>query len=164
MNPFPKEREQKGITSKDFIARLIELKNDIAKDPTHDSHQGLTEKIITAQGGVFFVAGFETAASTLSTLCHRFEQCNYSPPRPVLIMYFALYSFAKNPKVQRRAYEEVKEVAERHNGKINHETIAEMDYLEAVIMEDLRMHPPGNLHIRVCKEDCEVPSIISTRV
>ena len=63
--------------------------------------------------------------------------------------------------MQRRAYEEVKEVAERHNGKINHETIGEMDYLEAVIMENLRIHPPGTLQIRLCKEDCEVLGILS---
>ena len=71
---FSQEREQKSTISKDFISRLIELKNDTAKDPTHESHQGLTEKIITAQGVVFFVAGFETIANTLSTLCHRFGQ------------------------------------------------------------------------------------------
>ena len=40
-----------------------------------------------------------------------------------------LYSLAKNPEVQRRAYEEVKEVMERHGGKIDHETIADMEYL-----------------------------------
>ena len=66
------------------------------------------------------------------------------------------YSFAKNPEVQRRAYEEVKEVMERHGSKINHETIADMEYLEAVVMENLRMHTPVLAHIRTCKEDCEV--------
>ena len=159
MNPFPKEREQKGITSKDFIARLIELKNDTAKDHTHESHQGLTEKIITAQGVVFFVAGFETSSVTLSTLCHRFDQKHNVTNK--FCMHFTLCSFAKNPEVQRRVYEEVKEVAERHNGKINHETIGEMDYLEAVIMENLRIHPPATLQIRLCKEDCEVLGILS---
>ena len=53
------------------MARLSELKNAVAKDPNHESHQGLTEKIITAQGTIFFVAGFETTSNTLSTLCHR---------------------------------------------------------------------------------------------
>ena len=66
-------------------------------------------------------------------------------------------SLATNPEVQQRAYEEVREVMERHGGKINHETIADMEYLEAVIMENLRMHTPVLAHIRTCKEDCEVP-------
>ena len=53
------------------MARLCELKNAVAKDPNHEHHQGLTEKIITAQGTIFFVAGFETTSNTLSTLCYR---------------------------------------------------------------------------------------------
>ena len=65
------EREQKGLTTKDYVSRLSELKNAVAKDPNHESHQGLTEKIITAQGTIFFVAGFETTSNTLSTLCYR---------------------------------------------------------------------------------------------
>jgi len=130
-----KEREQNGRSKPDFVARLSELKNAVAKDPNHESHQGLTEKIITAQGTIFFVAGFETTSNTLSTLCH---------------------SLATNPEVQQRAYEEVREVMERHGGKINHETIADMEYLEAVIMENLRMHTPVLAHIRTCKEDCEI--------
>ena len=48
---------------------------------------------------------------------------------------------------------------ERHGGKINHETIADMEYLEAVVMENLRMHTPVLAHIRTCKEDCEVPDV-----
>ena len=44
---------------------------------------------------------------------------------------------------------------ERHGGKIDHETIGDMEYLEAVIMENLRMHAPVLGHIRTCKEDCE---------
>jgi len=130
-----KEREQKGITKKDFVQRLNELKNAVAKDPTNESHQGLTEGIIVSQGIIFFVAGFETTSNTLSTLC---------------------YSFAKNPEVQERTYQEVKEVLERHNGKIDHETVGEMEYLEAVIMENLRMHTPVLAHIRTCKEDVEI--------
>ena len=66
------EREQQGKIGKDFVARLSELKSAVAKDPNHENHQGLTEKIITAQGTIFFVAGFETTSNTLSTLCYRF--------------------------------------------------------------------------------------------
>merc|ERR1712110_362577 len=30
------------------------------------------------------------------------------------------------------------------------------EYLEAVVMENLRMHTPVLAHIRTCKEDCEI--------
>jgi cytochrome P450 len=52
--------------------------------------------------------------------------------------------------------DEVKEVMARHDGKINHETIEEMEYLEATINENLRMNSPILLHLRVCSKDTEV--------
>jgi cytochrome P450 len=52
--------------------------------------------------------------------------------------------------------DEVKEVMARHDGKINHETIEEMEYLEATINENVRMTSPILLHLRVCSKDTEV--------
>jgi cytochrome P450 len=43
----------------------------------------------------------------------------------------------------------------RHGGKVNHETIEEMEYLEATIMENLRIHPPILSSQRYCAKDCE---------
>ena len=57
-----KERDSKNIQVGDFIDRLRE----IMKNP----QAPLNEKIITAQGIIFFVAGFETTAHTLSTLSY----------------------------------------------------------------------------------------------
>ena len=113
----------------------MELKKEVKQDPHAEFHRGLTDDIITSQGIIFFVAGFETTANTLSTLCH---------------------TFAKYPEVQDRVYEEVKDVMARHDGNINHETIEEMEYLEATISENLRMNPPALLHLRVCNKDTEV--------
>lgn len=91
--------------------------------------------MIQAQGIIFFVAGFETTANTLSTTS---------------------YNLAKNPDVQEKVFEEVKEVMERHDGKIDNETIKDMPYLEAVFAEDLRLSGPVLFHSRVCTKDCEV--------
>jgi cytochrome P450 len=113
----------------------MELKKEVKLNPDAEFHRGLTDDIITAQGIIFFVAGFETTANTLSTLCH---------------------TFAKYPEVQNRVLDEVREVMARHDGKINHETIEEMEYLEATINENLRMNSPALLHIRVCSKDTEV--------
>jgi cytochrome P450 len=113
----------------------MELKKEVALNPHTEFHQGLNDDIITAQGIIFFVAGFETTANTMSTLC---------------------YSLAKWPEVQDRVYKEVNDVMDRHNGKINHETIEEMEYLEATINENLRLHSPVVVHLRVCNKDTEV--------
>jgi cytochrome P450 len=42
---------------------------------------------------------------------------------------------------------------------INHESIAEMPYLEASIMETLRMFPPVIEHDRSCTKSCTVNNI-----
>ena len=87
------------------------------------------------QGIIFFVAGFETTSNTLSTFS---------------------YNLAKNQDVQQRLYEEISEVMERFDGKINHETIEEMEYLEAALLENLRISTPLSVHGRICEKDCEV--------
>ena len=91
--------------------------------------------MIQAQGIIFFVAGFETTANTLCTTS---------------------YYLAKNPDIQEKVVEEIKEVVERHDGKIDNETIKDMPYLEAVIAEDLRLSGPVLFHSRLCTKDCEV--------
>lgn len=91
--------------------------------------------MIAAQGIIFFAAGSETTASTLATTC---------------------YYLAKNPKVQEKAFKEIQEVIQRHNGVINYETIKDLHYLEAVVAEDLRIAPPVMVHSRLCTKDCEV--------
>lgn len=48
------------------------------------------------------------------------------------------------------------EVYENHNGQLNQETISDMEYLDAVFSEDLRIAPPATLHVRTCTKDCEV--------
>lgn len=45
---------------------------------------------------------------------------------------------------------------ERYNGRIDHETISDMKYLEACIYEDLRIAGPVMITRRVCDRDCEV--------
>ena len=57
--------------------------------------------MLDAQGMVFFIAGYETTATTLQS---------------------AVYLLAKNPDVQDQLHEEVINICESSN-KINHETI-----------------------------------------
>ena len=83
---------------------------------------------------VFILAGFETTASTLSSLS---------------------FCLAKNPEVQAKLVEEVDEVVETSDGKIDQESIKEMPYLEACIKETLRLLPPGFRTDRTCVKDWE---------
>ena len=84
----------------------------------------LTENEIIAQCIIFFVAGFETTASTI-THC--------------------AYELAKNPDVQERLKEEIVQAIEGleptsdhyHDTVMNHIT-----YLDAIVKETLRKYPP----------------------
>ena len=90
--------------------------------------------IITGQAIIFIMAGFETTASTLSSLS---------------------YCLAKNPDVLEKLVEEVDEVVEASEGKINQESIREMPYMEACIKETLRLLPPIFRTDRTCVKDWE---------
>ena len=57
-------------------------------------------------------AGFETTSNTLSTLC---------------------YNLARYPDVLNTLLQEVDEITEKFDGVVDHETIADMPYLDACI-------------------------------
>jgi hypothetical protein len=59
-------------------------------------------------------------------------------------------------KSQERIFEEVNEVVARHDGRIDHDTIAETEYLEAAINETLRIMCPITNQFKICSKDCEV--------
>ena len=78
-------------------------------------------------------------------------------------------SLAKNPAVMETLLSEVDTILEEHDGVINHETIADMPYLEACIkvsvdliinfvsnqysQENLRVHSPVTRNDRLCIKD-----------
>ena len=78
---------------------------------------GIAEMDILATSFVFFVAGFETTAATLSHL---------------------MYSLATNEDCQQRLYEEV----QKYGPNFSYEDIAKMPYLEACVAETLRLYNP----------------------
>lgn len=130
-----KQREISGENRKDFLSRLLDLKKAVIADPNAENHRGITPGIITSQGSIFILAGYVTLIDTMQRV------------------YYAL---AKNQDVQQKAYEEVMGAMDRFEGKINHESADEMQYLEAVINESMRMWGTGNFVGRICKKDCEI--------
>ena len=56
------ERNKMNIVKDDFIGRLAEI--------IEQQNNVLTPDLITAQGVLFFVAGFETTSNTLATMCY----------------------------------------------------------------------------------------------
>ena len=62
----------------------------------------------------------------------------------------------KNPRVMKKAQEEVREVFNR-KGSLDETCITEMTYLKCVVKEILRLHPAVPLLLpRECRENCEI--------
>lgn len=95
----------------------------------------ITDDLITAQALVFFIAGFETSSTTLS---------------------FLSYLLAVNQDVQSKLREEIDDVLERSEGKINYEELLKMKYLDQVVSETLRLYPPGYILTRICTKDYQL--------
>jgi len=96
----------------------------------------INDEMIDAQGMIFLLAGFETTANTLGSF---------------------VYFVSKNPEVQEKIVEEIKDNI--GSDDITHENISKLEYLEACIMETLRINPPVTEHDRTCVNDCIVNGI-----
>lgn len=128
-------REKNQVRRNDFLQMLIEIKNDDDGGQAGDG-SSLTLDEIVAQSFVFFVAGFETSATTMS---------------------FVLYELARNPDIQQKVSDEINRVLNKHNGEVTYDSVNEMKYMSQVIDEALRMYPPASFISRLCVEDYKVP-------
>lgn len=71
-----------------------------------------TDNILVANAFVFFVAGFETTASTIS---------------------YCLYELAKNQKIQDDLRKKIKETLDANNGELSYDMLKDMKYLDMII-------------------------------
>ncbi|XP_066992167.2 cytochrome P450 9e2 isoform X1 [Anabrus simplex] len=140
-------REKQGIVRPDMIhllmqARRGELKAEVGEEEviSHGGHKlrkiNLTEKDITAQALIFFVAGFDTASSLLS---------------------FAGILMAVHEDVQRKLQEEIDEIL-GEDRQFSYEKVQKMKYLDMVISEALRFYPPAVITNRECTKDYTIPA------
>lgn len=164
-------REKNDVKRRDFMDLLIQLKNkgyieDV--DHKYDKNAEGTSSTLTyrlkqkffftfdffffisaggdkftfeqaaAQAFVFFAAGFETSSSAMT---------------------FALYELAKNPEVQKKLQAEIDDVVRKNGYDVPYEAIHNMEYLEAVINESLRMYPPVGSLFRECTKDYKIPEL-----
>ncbi|KAJ0974854.1 hypothetical protein J5N97_016819 [Dioscorea zingiberensis] len=131
------------------------LLSDLSDDPSHDQEEdfldvllklsedhanlgfSLTRDHIKAILADVFFAGTETTAATLE---------------------WALSELMRNPRVMKKAKDEVYRVVGEKKGKVVEESeIQQMHYLKCVINETLRLHPLGPLPIpRESMEECRI--------
>lgn len=125
-------RENQNIYRPDMIQLLLDArKGRLTHDEKSDSDTGFataeessvnkseknqilkfTDDDIAAQALVFFFAGFDSTATTMS---------------------FMMLELALNPDVQERLWEEIDETIKACNGQLNYEALVKMTYLDQVV-------------------------------
>ncbi|CAF0881016.1 unnamed protein product [Brachionus calyciflorus] len=132
------EHEENGL-EKNTQETKIEYKDEKVNNKWNTPlKKTLTNKEILSQSILFLLAGYETTAQTLS---------------------YIAYNLAMNPNYQDKLIQEVDDVLDRHDGKINYESISEMRFMDNVINETLRMFPPAVRLDRVASADYEYNGI-----
>ncbi|KAK9499934.1 hypothetical protein O3M35_002869 [Rhynocoris fuscipes] len=133
-------RESNNVSRNDFVQILMELKkNDMEKQKTGqlgDDHLIIDDNVIASNAFVFFIAGFETTASTLS---------------------YCLYELSIHEDIQEEAYKHVVSVLKKHGGEVSYEAVKEMTFLQNIFAETLRLHPPAMEIRRVATKNYVVP-------
>ena len=97
----------------------------------------LEEVYIVATAMIILVAGYDTTAQALT---------------------FLSYYLALNQDIQEKLQAEIDEAFENNNGDMpEYSVIQNLSYLDNVIHETLRMHPPVEVITRVCTKDYKLP-------
>ncbi|XP_052900151.1 probable cytochrome P450 9f2 [Anopheles moucheti] len=103
----------------------------------------LSESEMVAQCLLFFLAGFDTLATTIT---------------------FLVYEVTIAPNIQQRLYEEIRQVSESLEGKsLTYDALQRMRYLDMVVAETVRKWNPAPGTDRLCNKDYKIsdePEII----
>lgn len=93
---------------------------------------------ITGHALSLFIEGFETSSTVVA---------------------FAMYALARNPGIQEALYEEIVDVLSRHDGQHTYQSLHEMEYLDNVIHETMRMYPVLPFISKICTKPYTLPKL-----
>lgn len=124
----------RGLKRGDFLDLLLESREQ------HGSGDGASKQVmdennILAQSILFIIVGYDTTASTLA---------------------FASHLLSKYPETQQRLRQEMQDMV-KENGSVTYQGIMEAKYLDACLMETLRLFPPIPIGERVCTKPYTLP-------
>ncbi|XP_036968017.1 cytochrome P450 3A40-like [Acanthopagrus latus] len=121
----------------DFLQLMIDSQNN--KNPSGvEQDKGLSDHEILSQAMIFLFAGYET---TSSSLC------------------FVAYNLALNPHIMKRLQEEI-DATFPEKAPIEYQVLMQMEYLDCVINESLRLYPIAPRLERVAKATVEINGLV----
>ncbi|CAH2099438.1 unnamed protein product [Euphydryas editha] len=116
-----RQRERENTKKHDFADICVQIqKKGILRDPETGLELQPTDELLAAQGFFFFVAGVEPTASA---------------------MFGTLVELGRHPEILKRLHEEIDRIFEKCNGKLSFDAIIDMNYLDMVMSEAMRLHP-----------------------
>ncbi|XP_027873199.1 cytochrome P450 3A56-like isoform X3 [Xiphophorus couchianus] len=118
----------------DFLQLMI----DSQKNNGLQTDKRLSDHEILSQSMIFIFAGYETSSSSLS---------------------FLAYNLATNPEVMRKLQEEIDSTFP-NKAPVQYQPLMEMDYLDSVINESLRLFPIAARLERVAKASVEINGLV----
>uniref|UniRef100_A0A1B0GGQ8 Cytochrome n=1 Tax=Lutzomyia longipalpis TaxID=7200 RepID=A0A1B0GGQ8_LUTLO len=74
-----------------------------------------------------------------------------------IMMDTVLYEMAKHPRVQEKLRKVIEEEITSSDGSLSYETLCDLPYLDQVVNETIRLHPPLLFLMKQCNESVEVP-------
>ncbi|XP_059612640.1 probable cytochrome P450 6a13 [Phlebotomus argentipes] len=98
----------------------------------------VSHSYIADQAFGFFIDGYETSSTTMA---------------------FALWHLARNEDIQQRLFEEIDVISSKYENTLSYEALSEMEYLEMVIHETMRLKTVGLTMHRICTKPYELPKL-----
>ncbi|XP_025971986.2 cytochrome P450 3A12-like isoform X2 [Dromaius novaehollandiae] len=124
----------------DFLQLMVDSQSSGgSSNPAEESnsYKTLSDEEILAQALTFVFAGYETTSSTLS---------------------YISYHLATHPDVQQRLQDEI-DANLPSKAAPTYSALVQMEYLDMVVNETLRLFPPGGRIERVCKKTVEINGV-----
>ncbi|XP_006859934.1 PREDICTED: cytochrome P450 3A9-like [Chrysochloris asiatica] len=123
----------------DLLQLMINFQNTVShkSSKANQSPRALTDEEICAQATTFVFAGYETTSLTLS---------------------FIAYNLAIHPEVQAKLQEEIDRALPNKKDP-DYDILFQLEYLDMVVNETLRLFPLGGRLERVCKKSVNINGV-----